>query len=280
MYSSLKTESDYWIENKGERISTQSTLILPTDDVSQSLDGKYGVYSKDFIDDLSPDNIDVNEFWGEATKHFPLFSIAGGIKNFTNIEEVNSNTLRMAWDFGVLGKLLEKITLVNDCLVLEIGPGYGGVKNLIAESPMTDKCYYALDVNPLFEHPRIFKGDGRSIPDGIPEKLDIVYSMNVFQHLSKAQRTSYYNDIYSRLKHGGSFIFGMFVVTYTNKDWPVWGYRDSEGRCYTAFFRQLTAVDNEEEIMDELKNIGFTVTKLSPHENVCNYLTFECKKLK
>ena len=106
----------------------------------------------------------------------------------------------------------------------------------------------------------------------------MIYSFNVFQHLSKKQRTSYYKDIYKKLKDSGSFIFGMFVRTEENKNWTCWGGADYKGRYYTNFFKQLTEVDEIGELLDELDGIGFDVQRISPYEKESHYLSFKCTK--
>lgn len=276
-----KTESDYWIlDPNGNKVPTQVT-ILSQDDSDKILFDKnsgYHVYKKEFIDELSPDNIDSREFWKTATDNFPLFSIAGGVHTFKTIDEVNDSTTVMAHQTGCLGVLANEFNFNPKLKMLEIGPGHGNVKNLLAKNGLDDN-YYAIDVNPLFEYPRIYQTDGKNIPDSIPYPMDIVYSVNVFQHLSKAQRTSYYKQIFEVLKDDGIFIFGMFVITEQNKNWPCWGTRDEQGDFYCNFFRQLTKIDHIDELMKELSDIGYTeIEQINPYSDRTHYLTFKVTK--
>lgn len=273
-----KTDSDYWVIFNGNRVPTFS-LILTEEDEKYFVQPEKGkpYYKKELIDKLSPDNIDICEFWEFVTEHFPLFSIAGGVQNISTIEQVKLLTHDMAVAFGVIKAVVDH-TLQNDATkILEIGPGYGGFMDFIEEN-FDNLTYYAIDVNPLFIHPRLYKTNGKSITTKVPNGLDIVYSMNVFQHLSKNQRSEYYKKIHKKLKKGGAFIFGMFVETVLNKDWENWGTKDENGRNYCNFFKQFTLVDREEELFEELQTIGFEIEKISPLENKSHYLTFKCIK--
>lgn len=276
-----KTESDYWVIVNGERIPTQSTIITYDDirlikKVKDENGKEIELYEKEFVERLSPDNIDCCKFWKKATDNFPLFSVAGGIQTITTIEELNCLSIYSASSFGVL-KILDYYYQKNkDLKLLEIGPGHGGLYKLIAKN-FGDENYYAIDVNPLFEYPRLFKTDGKTIPDTIPCELDCVYSVNVFQHLSKSQRTAYYRQIYTALKKGGIFIFGMFVITDENKDWPVWSTRDVDGKIYCNFFKQLTEVDTEDVLLNELTDLGFNVIPIPDARSKSHYLVYVCE---
>jgi SAM-dependent methyltransferase len=278
LYSN-KTESDYWIiGSDGEKIPTQSTLLIEEDLGKYQVGEGYIVYKKEILDKLSPDNIDSREFWKIATDNFPLFSIAGGIQVLTTIEQVNEATTTLAYHLGCIDVLSKEFAKNKNLMMLEIGPGHGNIKNLLVKNNLGDN-YYAIDVNPLFEHPRIYQTDGKNIPDTIPNPMDLVYSVNVFQHLSKNQRTSYYRQIFEVLKDGGVFVFGMFVLTEKNKDWPCWGARDEQGGFYCNFFKQFTKVDHIDELIFELKNIGFfSVEEISQIPDKTNYVTFKVIK--
>jgi SAM-dependent methyltransferase len=270
-------DSDYWVYVDGNMVPTQNTIMTHEETGYYRLIGDVVVYANEFIERLSPDNIDSCEFWSLATKNFPLFSIAGGLQKFTTKEEVNNATLQMSAYFGALIPIFESLGNNTNPMILEIGVGHGGFHQFLTSSH--DKNYYGIDVCPLYDHPRVYKCDGRNIPNTIPNPMDMVYSMNVFQHLSKRQRSSYYKQIYLILKTGGFFVFGMFVVTEKNKSWPCWGIRGENDKNYCTFFRQLTEVDSEIEVLCELQDLGFYVEKLSTKEKSENYLTFKCTKL-
>ncbi len=274
-----KTESDYWIINGDVKVPTQQMILTDEEFIEFTKFDKFVVYKKEFVDRLSPDNIDNEKFWKIATKNFPFFSIAGGIQNFSTIDDIKFSANQMALKLGALDHLSNLFAKNGDeVMVLEIGPGYGNILDVLA-SKNWDKNYYAIDINPLFEHPRLFKCDGKNIPNTIPNPMDVVYSFNVFQHLTKKQRTSYYRQIFEILKDGGTFVFGMFVETPLNKDWNCWGVKDDNGRNYCHFFKQLTEVDKIEELCIEFEKIGYTGFKqVNQNYNVTNYLTFEITK--
>jgi hypothetical protein len=276
-----KTASDYWVVTNDKIVPTQ-TLILTQEEtdfvVEINDEAKYQVYKQDFIDRLSPDKINSCVFWKIATDKFPFFSIAGGIQKIYTIDEVNTCSNNMSNMLGCIDVLNEIFDKNRKAKMLEIGPGHGNIKNLLVNHGL-DTNYHAIDVNPLFEFPRIYQTDGKHIPDTIPNNMDLVYSVNVFQHLSKAQRTSYYKQIFEVLKDGGVFVFGMFVVTEENKNWPVWGARDENGNIYTHFFRQFTKIDHLDDIMVELSYLGYSkIEMINPIADKTHYLTFKVTK--
>ena len=233
------------------------------------------------INKFNPDRIDSNLFWSEAINIFNLFPIGGG--ECANIDELNKLSIKMSKALHALPIIINNIDVTKDqnLRILEIGPGYGGVYNLISEVNLLKPTYdyYAIDVNPLFKSHKLFKTDGKTIPVEVPETLDIVYSINVFQHLSPAQRKSYYKQIYDRLIPGGEFIFSMYVETERNKDFKVWGYKDKDGRNYVHFFNQFTAVDTMDELKATIKEIGFSdIVQLIDDEHTQNYFSFKLIK--
>lgn len=237
------------------------------------------IVKKELVDRLSPDNIDSTEFWKEANKSFPLFSICG--HPVKDKDEANKTNNIIAQQCGALKCLQDR---ANSCLrhygvmsMLEIGPGFGNIYEMIKDQDTIN--YSSIDVYPLFDHPNMYLTDGKTIPEHI-DKLDIVYSINVFQHLSKEQRSSYYSQIYDRLNPGGMFIFSMFVKAPMNEKLPLWGCKDEDGRCYTMFFRQLTEVDELHELMIELSQVGFSTKIITPadHLDKHNVITFSCIK--
>lgn len=272
-----KTESDYYINVNGLKLPTQTTLTRVDENATVTKSDNLTVYRNEFIQKLSPDNIDSREFWKMATNNFPLFSICGGIQDISTKHELNAISVLSAKSMGCLGILKSMFEADKNTKMLEIGPGHGGIKNFIAES-YGDDNYWAIDVNPLFNHPRIFQTDGKNIPDTIPNPLDIVYSVNVFQHLSKKQRTSYYRQIFEVLKVGGVFVFGMYTMTPLNSSWPCWGTKGEDGKFYCHFFRQFTEIDMLEDLETELDEIGFSVQILNDQDKT-HYLTFKCVKL-
>ena len=104
--------------------------------------------------------------------------------------------------------------------------------------------------------------------NGIPENIlikdsfDLVYSENVFQHLTKKQRVQYYNEAYTVLKEGGVFFFNLFCKNdeffdkkYTEEEIKKLNYA-------TNFFGVHTYVPYKHEVISCLEDIGFTVTDI------------------
>ena len=272
-----KTKSDYEILLNGSKAPTSSFIITPDYDKNLKIVGENIIISDEVVNNLSPDKIDSREFWTEATKLFPYFSVCGGKPEKEDINMVNENTLKMAHKLNVITPVLIALRDNPNAKLLEIGSGYGGFYRYITRF-MCDKNYYGIDVNPLFVHPRLFQTTGSTIPNKIPNDLSIVYSMNVFQHLSKKQRTAYYKRIYKKLSNSGIFVFGMFLQTDENKNWPVWNYKDKNGRPYVQFFRQFTPVDTKTELYNELFEIGFKIVDITPSDVKTHYRTFCVQK--
>lgn len=228
------------------------------------------IISDEIIEKYSPDNIDINKFWKESVDAYPFVSICG-FANVDNINEANAATLNGIHSyFGGLQTVKSVWEQNQDCFrILEIGPGYGGFYNWVKNLPNTS--YYGIDVNPLFECETLYKCDGRNIPSDVPMNLDVVYSYNVFQHLTKKQRTSYYKQAYLVLKPGGVFTCALFAVTPNNFDGPYWYISDKNGNFYCAFFNQLTVVERIEDLKSELEDIGFKFVLLRESQNVVSF---------
>jgi SAM-dependent methyltransferase len=217
-----------------------------------------------FVERLNPDNIDSCHFWKKAVEVAPMASIAFSIGK-RNVAELNERSLKENHMVCNAIAELDKVFKENPAAkILEIGPGYGCVRDYIKKE-YSIKNYYAIDVNPLFMSKRVFKTDGKTIPSEIPDNLDVVYSVNVFQHLSPNQRMSYYEQIKQKLAPGGKFIFSMFVADeevlqriYANKDgslFRLFGMKDTKGNYYTNFFSQLTKCNTTEELKNTFSTL-------------------------
>jgi hypothetical protein len=272
-----RNDSDYEILIDGQAILTSTFVVDEAKRKQFDVIGNNIIISEKLAKDLSPDTVDSREFWYHATKHFPLFSVCGVKPESETIDNVNKTTLSMAHKLNAIGSVKLYFDYNPKAKLLEIGPGHGGFQKFIT-SIMDDKNYYAIDVNPLFVHPRLHQTTGDTIPNKIPKVLNIVYSYNVFQHLSKKQRTNYYKRIHKRLSQDGVFIFGMFLKNAENATWPVWNYYDKSGRSYVQFFGQFTEVDTQEELYKELSEIGFEVKDVTPAEFKTHYRTLVCFK--
>lgn len=249
-------------------------LIFPEihEDCSEKISFKRVIIDEELINKLSPNNIDCSHFWKKATEYFPLASIFYNT-SCENKSELNDSSLKAHEAWHTLG-LLKDILIKNESAkILEIGPGYGAIAGFIAENHNLEN-YYAIDVNPLFKYKKLFKTDGKTIPEQVPNDLDVVYSVNVFQHLTPEQRLSYFEQIKDRLVVGGKFIFSMFVVTPDTKELlvmnqggneytPIFGYQDKQGNYYTNFFSQFTRCNTVYELIDIFNNLNMKFELIS-----------------
>lgn len=246
--------TDYYVILNSRPIYLGHIYFNHSEPKHQQLRGrKVRIVEDNMIEMLNPEKIDSRIFWKKAVDLFPLFTICGG--PCANKDEVNKETF-----FGVHKKTnaLDWLSqsLNNESTILEIGPGYGNVRKFI-ENDYPNVKYYGLDVNPLFECETLFKGDGRNIPTEIPYNLDVVYSINVFQHLSQEQRNSYYQQVYDRLKIGGKFIVSSFCKT--KKNYKKFGWADKNGEYYTIFLGQFTLVEKYYSWKKNIEKIGFKI---------------------
>lgn len=184
--------------------------------------------------------------------------------NKNTITEASLGTLSFANAIGAFRYLInEKIYKVdNNIKLLEVGGGYGNVYNFLKENNIFDveKNYFHVDVVKSFEHNNFFKTNGCGLPKELMDqdvKFDVIYSFNVFQHLSQKQKMAYYYSFYDKLEKGGEIILGIFLETEENKNEPFWQVKDEFGRNYVKFFNQFTLADKIEEFKADVLDAGF-----------------------
>ena len=233
---------------------------------TNGIEAQLTIIDKKFAEKFSPDNVDSCHFWKQATTIFPFASVSYSpgtrSKNSLNIKSFKGNHER----HGSVKPLDEVFEKNPRAKMLEIGPGYGCIKEYIEKKYCVDN-YYAIDVNPLFKYKKLYKTDGSTIPEKIPGDLDVVYSINVFQHLSEKQKLSYYTQISSLLKPGGKFIFSMFVVApdtinsvFKNEKGEfqrIFGMCDIDGNFYVNFFSQFTVCPRLDDIIKTMMDLNF-----------------------
>ena len=225
---------------------------------------------------LFPENIDNKRFWRKLNPKYKLLSVSGAT---TKSEyEANKVNLGFAKAVGAIGdveraiydKLGEKWNRDDRKFkILEIGYGLGCFVNwLYNESGRIGQIenkqieYYGIDiVKRIDTYENLFESDGWKIPKEIPTDIDMVYSLNVFQHLSKKQRYNYFKKAYKRLNNNGVMVFSSFIMTEQNKDSWAWGLVDEKGTGYCHFFNQPTEVDKDEELKEYLTGLGFEIEK-------------------
>lgn len=222
------------------------------------------IYPKSILNTFSPNKIDNRYFWKKATDMFSLGAISGE-DNKDKIELNEKIIENLHKPCGAIKELDDVFEKNQNAKILEIGPGHGSLTQYLALNHNL-KNYYAIDIHPLFKFRRLYKTDGKSIPKIIPNELDIIYSINVFQHLTPEQRMNYYKQIKNKLKVGGKFIFSMFVLSEKNKNIIIkdkegnyetlFGVRDKSGNCYTQYFGQFTRINKLEEIEKIFKELN------------------------
>lgn len=279
-YEHFKDEDDEYlmIVNNGEKIHLdhcffryQKHAVVSTQDYGDKI-GKVVVRDR-IVNRFHPNNINNQRFWRLAKTKYPLISVNGS--HCKNIDECNNNTLKFAFDMGIINMLNIKINMnhPNKINLLEIGYGHGNLYNKIKDIVN----YVGIDyykISTLKEEDKLLVIKKSGIPKKIKNNsLDIVYSFNVLQHCSQIDRFNYFSESYDKLKSGGMFLGGMFMVTPENKNESYWGVEDKNGRKYTIFFNQLTEVDTYEEFYNYVtKAIGFDVKIIKFMRNYCSFV--------
>jgi SAM-dependent methyltransferase len=209
------------------------------------------------IELLSPDNVDNNDFWRFANEQFGIDCIANtkyGASTYTSVTG-NRRNLGLARTIGALNYIEEFKNTPKR--LLEIGAGLGSFKNYIETNTQFD--YVGVDAFPQLV------GVEQTTKEGfLPEKIknlgqcfDIVYSSNVFQHLSQKQRVQYFKDIYHSLSPDGVFIVNLML---NNNG----GYVGADGEKYLCHYGQFTLIPSWSKIIEDLTqhfNILQTTTR-------------------
>lgn len=256
-------EKEVFIKNKTKKVPSSFDLINYNKKIIKQLD----------IEALSPDLIDNSFFWEYITDKFPLFSISKFPK-CKNEDEVNKANFNSAIWLGFYQKIENVLNKNKHAKILEIGPGYGSLFYPINKK--FNVCdYWAIDINPLFYFEGLVKTEGTNIPNNVGGNFDLIFAFNVFNHLSKKQRSQYYKNIYNSLKKGGKFLFTNFLTVKKEEEKMYWQFIDEKNNYYTSFFSQLTEVDEYIELANELNGIGFSIyVKMSQ-----NTAVIECEKI-
>jgi SAM-dependent methyltransferase len=212
--------------------------------------------STERIERLSPDAIDNRAFWRVCEELFgpdPVCNLAvepavGALPYAVeDAMDANRMNLRLARSLGLTAFLEENARA--RVKTLEIGPGYGSLKNYI--EVQTEHRYTGVDVYPRVPGVLEATVDGllpRELVEQESGSFSYVVSTNVFQHLSARQRTAYIQDAARLLHPGGLFIFT--VVVDTSKV-PAF-MRDDEGRAWIDHYGQYTPMPKGGEIYDQV----------------------------
>jgi hypothetical protein len=228
------------------------------------------------VERLSPDSIDCRDFWkvcGELFGDDPVFNVAVAPQvgrlpyPVESRMDVNRMNLRLAKSLGITAFLDENAD--KRLKVLEIGPGFGSLKNYIETH--TNHVYTGIDVYPRI--PEVLEATEEGlIPRSLVERehnaYSYVISSNVFQHLSARQRSRYYRDARALLHPGALFIFNLCVDTGKR---PA-TLRDSRGTAWCDHYGQYTLIPTEGDLLKEL-SAGFDVLyALERYDGLCNFV--------
>lgn len=218
---------------------------------------------------------DWSEFWEICKEYYPLHSVFGGYNGKTPEYIKTSEVKEFIKRIENYSKL-NKNTLSKN--VLEIGFGFGGCGHYLMNKYKSN--YHGIDFTFSDKTDKEYKFKGQSrfhkIPkSGIPDylkntKYNLIFSTNVFQHLTLKQRLDYYKEVYNCLDDNGVFYFDLFNKVGRTKD-----------TFSTHFFLAYTKVNTKKEIKQQLKKIGFKHIEfvdevyISPHTHL---LSIKCTK--
>lgn len=98
---------------------------------------------------------------------------------------------------------------------LDLGCGDGRLTNLLAEM-LPDATVFGVDISQPLIHRAVtvapsnalyWRGDGRHISNGPPDRFDLVWSVTMFQHIPWDAQVEYIRQVHDRLRPGGVFTF-------------------------------------------------------------------------
>lgn len=223
--------------------------------------------SKEELELLSPDNIHNGDYWRVIEELFGTDCVSN--TNYgtydDDIMESNRRNHQIALTTGMLIPInaLQKYA----ASLLEIGPGYGSFKNYVETNSLFK--YTGVDVYPKM--PKIIS----TTPEGyLPEEIlkkryNLVYSSNVFQHLSNKQRRKYFEDIHFILEENGYFVFNLLVISHTSL---------ANKNIYLRHYGQYTLIPYIGDVRNELSKYFDFVSELYRFSD--GLITFHCQKKK
>jgi len=207
-------------------------------------------------DEVVPfDDDEWKHFWFVTKQVFPLFSV--NLRD--SIEESQDDEKRRFlkairyYEF-IMGMFLSKEH------ILEIGCGYGGVgKHLILDKIDYYGIDYCLNCDELKDYKnadgveRFIEIDKSGVPDILKsKKFDLIYSSNVFQHITHQQKIDYFKEVSQLLNDKGLFYFDVFSWNYDYDKKIRDGYS-----C--KFFIVETKIETEKEIEKMLNECGLKI---------------------
>lgn len=228
---------------------------------------------------LSPDRIDCRAFWRACDELFGIdpvhnVMIAPEVGQLpypiTTRMDANRMNLRLAKSFGITAFLEE--TAHRRLNVLEIGPGFGSLKDYIEST--TEHVYSAVDVCPRIDDVLEATAEGflpLEFVDAARQHYSYVISTNVFQHLSARQRSRWYRDAKSLLHEEGLFIFNLLVDSSKISARA----RDRDGNAWCDHYGQFTEIPKLSPLHDELSSLFRIIYVTQRYDGVMNFV---CQK--
>lgn len=219
------------------------------------------------IELLAPENIHNGHFWQVVEELFGPDCVAntnyGSLPN--DIDEGNERNLALARMCGALN-LIDNWRHYQ-MPVLEIGAGYGNFKQYLKSN--TAMVYTGVDVFPKIRGVYPTQPNGLLPLHLVERTFHIIYSSNVFQHLSSKQRTQYFKDIHGMLTPNGTFIFNLLVPKLP----PEQQYLAEDGKAYLRHYGQFTEVPLYNDFIRELSSyfyIQYETTRI--YDSLVNFV--------
>jgi hypothetical protein len=231
------------------------------------------------VEKLSPDNVDCRDFWKACDELFgtdPVCNVAvmpavGRLPYAVETRmDANRLNLRLAKSLGITSFLDE--TAHQRLKTLEIGPGYGSLKDYIETN--TNHVYAGVDVVPRIPGVIETTPEGFLPKEFVEEERDTfsyVVSSNVFQHLSAKQRAKYVEDAATLLHQGGLFIFNLLVDTGKMPAHT----RDRNGTAWSDHYGQYTPIPKPGALYDLLATTYDILYVTQRYDGLFN---FTCQK--
>ena len=238
---------------------------------------KRRIITQEDIDLLSPDVVDNNAFWKVVEDIFGPDCI--GSTNYGQLQNVidNANTRNFS-----LARQTGMLNIVDDCkhsgvTLTEIGAGYGFFKQYCLAN--TNYRYAGFDVVPRAPGIHACNTDGtlpQAYMDQLKEQVTVIYSSNVFQHLSNRQRNKYYEDIHTLMNKDGVFVFNMLVSADNPENIGPEGKFAEDGKMYLKHYGQFTEIPYYEKAIAELRKYFNILYEMRRNRDL--FYTFTCLK--
>jgi 2-polyprenyl-3-methyl-5-hydroxy-6-metoxy-1,4-benzoquinol methylase len=217
-------------------------------------------WTKEEIDRLSPDNIDNAAFWREIWEKF-------GPSIYTPANNHPNSTLESCWlNASLIASSLNafhffemrRLAWYGGSNVLEIGPGLGNLWVYLRSFPYQVFNYLSHDIFYPAESAVPYNRRETNLDNLFGNSFDLVYSMNVFQHLTQTQWNYYFDLAHRLLMDNGHFNFSCYSQGKINAE---------DGKAYTYHFGQLTEAPSWPEITKLISSKKFEILSMSSRQD-------------